>query len=48
MGGLGIDRERRSYDLPIDSTVTIAFKDVVTDTKSDDTQFVAETKECGH
>mgnify|MGYP004263143417 CR=1 FL=1 len=49
LGGPGSDAERRSYDLPIDGTVTTVYKDVVTDTKSDDTRkFVAETKECGH
>ena len=38
--------ERRSYDLPIDGTVTTVYKDVVTETKSDDLRkFVAEKKE---
>ena len=32
---LDLHAERRSYDLPIDGTLTTVFKDVVTDTKSD-------------
>jgi len=43
---LDLGAERRSYDLPIDSTLTTVYKDVVTETKSDDLRkFVAETKE---
>ena len=32
---IDLHAERRSYDLPIDGTLTTVFKDVVTDTKSD-------------
>jgi hypothetical protein len=43
---LDLGAERRSYDLPIDGTMTTVYKDVVTDTKSDDLRkFVAEKKE---
>jgi hypothetical protein len=43
---IDLGAERRSYDLPIDGTVTTVYKDVVTETKSDDLRkFVAEKKE---
>jgi len=43
---LDLGAERRSYDLPIDGTLTTVYKDVVTDTKSDDLRkFVYEKKE---
>jgi hypothetical protein len=43
---IDLGAERRSYDLPIDGTVTTVYKDVVTETKSDDLRkFVAEQKE---
>jgi hypothetical protein len=42
---LDLSAERRSYDLPIDKAVTQAFKELVSDTKSDDTrEFVAKQK----
>jgi hypothetical protein len=43
---IDLGAERRSYDLPIDGTVTTVYKDVVTETKSDDLRkFVSEKKE---
>ena len=43
---IDLGAERRSYDLPIDSTLTTVYKEVVTETKSDDLRkFVAESKE---
>ena len=43
---IDLGAERRSYDLPIDGTVTTVYKKVVTETKSDDLRkFVAEQKE---
>lgn len=43
---IDLGAERRSYDLPIDGTITTVYKDVVTETKSDDLRkFVAEKKE---
>jgi len=43
---LDLGAERRSYDLPIDGTMTTVYKDVVTETKSDDLRkFVFDKKE---